>query len=212
MKLFRHYKGKPYKYVGQAKHSETLEDMVIYETRYENELGTTWVRPKNMFFETLDINGSSTSRFEKISLDLKSVDQITDAEIQTIAPIVAQVFGEWDEEWFYSKFQHHKKFHLILAYVEQQAVGFKLGYGLSQEEFYSWLGAVLPDFRGLGIAADLMRAQHEWCRTNGYRKIQTKTQNRFRDMLLLNIQFGFDIIGFHQSDKGPKIILEKMLE
>ncbi len=33
MKLFRHYKNKPYKYIGTAKHSETLEDMVIYETR-----------------------------------------------------------------------------------------------------------------------------------------------------------------------------------
>lgn len=55
-----------------------------------------------------------------------------------------------------------------------------------------------------------MKKQHEWCQMNGYSKVQTKTQNRFREMLLLNIRFGFDIIGYHMSNEGgPKIILEK---
>jgi hypothetical protein len=42
MKLYNHYKNKPYKYIGEAKHSETLEDVVIYETRYENKIGKLW--------------------------------------------------------------------------------------------------------------------------------------------------------------------------
>lgn len=57
-----------------------------------------------------------------------------------------------------------------------------------------------------------MKSQHEWCAKSGYKKIQTRTKNRFRDMLLLNIQFGFEIIGIHDSDEGgPKIILEKKI-
>ena len=39
MKLYHHYKNKPYTYLGLARHSETLEEMVIYETRYENDRG-----------------------------------------------------------------------------------------------------------------------------------------------------------------------------
>ncbi len=126
--------------------------------------------------------------------------------------IIKEAFGEWDPKWFYSTFNKHKKFYLNTAYIEDQPVAFKLGYEIDQTEFYSWLGGVIPDYRGLGIAADLMRHQHQWCQENGYKKIQTKTQNRFRDMLLLNIRFGFEIIGMHDSNEGgPKIILEKKL-
>ena len=91
-------------------------------------------------------------------------------------------------------------------------MAFKLGYKLNEREFYSWLGGVIPEFRGLGIASDLMKAQHEWARTQGYKRLQTKTQNRFRDMLLLNIRSGFNIVGYHSSDEGgAKIVLEKEL-
>ncbi|HEX4923335.1 MAG TPA: GNAT family N-acetyltransferase, partial [Bdellovibrionales bacterium] len=79
-------------------------------------------------------------------------------------------------------------------------------------EFYSWLGGVLPEYRGLGVASALMRAQHEWCAQNGYARILTKTQNRWREMLLLNIRHGFDVIGTYQSSRhGLKILLEKKL-
>lgn len=39
LKLYRHYKNKPYKYLGPVRHSETLENLVLYESLYENELG-----------------------------------------------------------------------------------------------------------------------------------------------------------------------------
>lgn len=212
MKLFRHYKNKPYKYVGQAKHSETLEDMVIYEARYENNLGKLWVRPKKMFFESVEASGTTTQRFKEISLEVSTTTQITEIEIKTIAMIMEKAFGEWDPKWFHSTFINHNKFHLSIAHIERRPVAFKLGYELTQREFYSWLGGVVPESRGLGIAADLMKIQHDWCRESGYKKIQTKTQNRFRDMLLLNIRFGFEVIGFHDSDDGgPKIVLEKKI-
>ncbi|NUM60131.1 MAG: GNAT family N-acetyltransferase [Bdellovibrionaceae bacterium] len=123
---------------------------------------------------------------------------------------MVKAFGQWDPKWFYSTFSNHSKFYLLLAFIENTPVAFKLGYDLNKNEFYSWLGGVIPEYRGLGIAADLMKKQHEWCQMNGYSKVQTKTQNRFREMLLLNIRFGFDIIGYHMSNEGgPKIILEK---
>lgn len=61
--IYRHYKGKEYKVIGIAKHSETLEDLVVYETLYENDLGKLWVRPLKMFTETVTVNGQLVPRF-----------------------------------------------------------------------------------------------------------------------------------------------------
>lgn len=213
MKLYYHYKNKPYKYVGTARHSETLEEMVIYETRYENTGGKTWVRPKGMFFESVQVDGKTRPRFSEIALKIVESTQVTDIEIQVIAEVSKSAFGSWDPKWFRSKFNNHQKYHFAAAHVEGKAVGFKLGYEHDAREFYSWLGGVNPEYRGLGIATDLMHCQHHWCRREGYEKIQTKTQNRFREMFILNLKQGFQVIGTHDSDEGGlKIVLEKKLK
>lgn len=211
-KLFNHYKNKPYKYIGLAKHSETLEDMVVYETRYQNQLGKIWVRPKSMFFESIEVDGKLTPRFREIEVEIQAKTEIAETELQAIAAIMQKAFGEWDAKWFGSTFRNHTRFFLLTAFIEGQPVAFKIGYETGSGVFYSWLGGVVPELRGLGLAADLMQRQHQWCIENGYLKIQTKTQNRFRDMLLLNIRFGFEIVGYHNSDEGgPKVVLEKKL-
>lgn len=92
-----------------------------------------------------------------------------------------------------------------------QLVGCKLGYERQPGHYYSWLGGVHPDFRGQGIAAELMRRQHAWCQAEGYRRIRTQTYNRWRAMLLLNLRHGFDIIGTVQGPRGLTIVLEKEL-
>ena len=60
-----HYKGNEYEVIGVAKHSETLEPMVVYKALYGD--GGLWVRPYGMFFETIEINGEKIPRFKKIS-------------------------------------------------------------------------------------------------------------------------------------------------
>lgn len=67
MKYFMHYKNKPYRMLGEAKHSETLEDVVIYECLYENPTAKVWVRPKQMFFENVTVEGKSVPRFKEIA-------------------------------------------------------------------------------------------------------------------------------------------------
>jgi len=58
---YRHYKGKEYEVIGIAKHSETLEYMVIYMALYgENGI---WVRPLKMFIEEVEMDGNKISRF-----------------------------------------------------------------------------------------------------------------------------------------------------
>jgi hypothetical protein len=61
---YRHYKGNEYIVIGVAKHSETLEEMVVYRQDY-GEQGL-WVRPKEMFLETVEVDGQLISRFEFI--------------------------------------------------------------------------------------------------------------------------------------------------
>jgi len=64
---YKHYNGNFYEVIGEAIHSETHEEMVIYKALYENvELGknAVFVRPKKMFIEEVDINGKKVSRFE----------------------------------------------------------------------------------------------------------------------------------------------------
>ncbi len=59
---YRHFKGHEYIVLGVAKHSETLEDMVVY--RDVSDKGKLWVRPLAMFLEQVEKNGKSVPRFE----------------------------------------------------------------------------------------------------------------------------------------------------
>lgn len=61
---YRHFKGKEYEVIHIARHSETLEDMVVYKALY-GEFGV-WVRPLSMFCEAVTRDGKTFKRFEKI--------------------------------------------------------------------------------------------------------------------------------------------------
>lgn len=61
---YRHYKGNEYEVIGMARHSETLEPMVIYKALYgDNEY---WVRPAGMWNETVEVNGKKFLRFAPV--------------------------------------------------------------------------------------------------------------------------------------------------
>ncbi len=61
---YEHYKGNRYKVLGAARHSETLEELVVYQALY-GERGI-WVRPLGMFLEKVEVNGKIVSRFRHI--------------------------------------------------------------------------------------------------------------------------------------------------
>lgn len=61
---YRHYKGGEYEVIGAARHSETLEPMVVYRPLY-NASGC-WVRPHAMFFDALIVDGREVPRFARI--------------------------------------------------------------------------------------------------------------------------------------------------
>ena len=61
---YRHFKGNMYEVIGIAKHSETLEEMVVYRALYGN--GGLWVGPASMWNETVERDGKVFRRFEYI--------------------------------------------------------------------------------------------------------------------------------------------------
>ena len=61
---YRHFKGNEYEVVAVARHSETLEEMVVYKALYGE--GGLWVRPAEMWNETVERDGKEVKRFEFI--------------------------------------------------------------------------------------------------------------------------------------------------
>lgn len=59
---YRHYKGNDYTVLGVARHSETLEEFVVYRQEYGDR--GLWVRPAAMFAETVVVDGKSVPRFQ----------------------------------------------------------------------------------------------------------------------------------------------------
>lgn len=60
--IYRHYKGNEYKVIAIAKHSETLEDLVVYQDLGNPE--KIWVRPRLMFDKPVIIDGVQSARFK----------------------------------------------------------------------------------------------------------------------------------------------------
>lgn len=61
---YEHYKGKRYAVIGIARHSETLEESVVYQALYGDH--GLWVRPLTMFMQTVEVNGQPVPRFRYV--------------------------------------------------------------------------------------------------------------------------------------------------
>lgn len=72
--IYKHYKSDhTYQVIGIARHSETLEELVVYKALYDSpEFGKDclWVRPKAMFLENVIVDGVEVERFEKIEQEV----------------------------------------------------------------------------------------------------------------------------------------------
>ncbi|GMV49080.1 MAG: hypothetical protein NBKEAIPA_00167 [Nitrospirae bacterium] len=61
---YRHYKGQDYEVVGVARHSETEEEFVVYRQLYGE--GSLWIRPMEMFLESVPVGGTLIPRFRRL--------------------------------------------------------------------------------------------------------------------------------------------------
>ena len=66
---YRHYKGGEYEVIGIGRHSETLEELVLYRALYESKdfgKNALWVRPLAMFIESVEVEGMLVPRFQLV--------------------------------------------------------------------------------------------------------------------------------------------------
>ena len=64
---YRHYKGNEYTVIGTVRHSETLEELVLYRQEYSDR--GLWVRPLEMFLETVTVDGRDLPRFQSLAIE-----------------------------------------------------------------------------------------------------------------------------------------------
>lgn len=212
-RFYKHYKNKPYRLINTVRHSETLEELVLYESLYENKLGRLWVRPKDMFYENIQIDGEMRPRFKEEVITYKTASLNQPEAREAFFKLYLEVFGEaLLLEKLNQKIQRYGPPHLLLAFDQIELVGFKIGFKTDENTFYSWLGGVRPLYRGLGIAQELMRRQHLYCELEKIKMIKTKTRPQFAEMLVLNLRAGFRITEHKmQVDGRSEILMEKNL-
>lgn len=143
--------------------------------------------------------------------------EIKESTLQEAYEVLCQI-AEFDHLQPLAKFAQRledKSALILVAYEADRAVGVKMGYALSETAFYTWMGGVIPAYRGQGIAQQLADAQVAWVRKHGYQSIQLKTRNRFKNMLHFALKDGFDLIGLSkekaESVADYRILLEKKL-
>lgn len=71
--VYRHYKGNLYRVLCVAKHSETLEDMVVYQDAIDE--AKVWARPLSMWSEEVDVGGKKLPRFQLLATGVDTRDE-----------------------------------------------------------------------------------------------------------------------------------------
>ena len=90
----------------------------------------------------------------------------------------------------------------LMAHLEGNPVGYKVGYRERPGAYYSYSGGVLKDYRGQGIASRLQAMQHGMIKARGYTSVYFNSFNKFRNMLLFGLDTGFVPVGVEYRPEG----------
>jgi predicted GNAT superfamily acetyltransferase len=150
---------------------------------------------------------------EKDKVNYKSINGNPDDNVyHEMVNLYSDIFDDADEVFFKQRIKEHSKLVSILAYYGNGLIGLKIGYPYNEDTFYSWVGGVLPKHRNQGIAKQLAFLQEQHAKRQGFSKLRTKSMNRFRTMMILNLKNGFDITKVYTNTKGQtKIVFEKII-
>jgi len=109
---------------------------------------------------------------------------------------------------------HGKNYLILVARHDGKPIGFKVGYQVSDNQFYSWLGGVTPEHRKMKVASQLRILQETWAIENGYKSISVKSMNKFPAMLQMLISCGYQVSGYESrgSITSSKIEFTKSFE
>ena len=121
------------------------------------------------------------------------------------------IFGACDRLDCTWRIENMPQLTVFGARRDNKLVAFKIGYAVTSQRYYSWLGGVHPDFRRLGLARQLMALQHDWIRNNGFLDVETKVMEGNVAMRDLNAATGFVQVGDTRTGETRKLILRKIV-
>ena len=124
--------------------------------------------------------------------------------------LCAHVFGNNNRDNLVWKLTQMPDVSVHLA-QQGQLVGFKIGYALARERYYSWLGGVHEDCRRQGIGLNLMERQHQRLQSRGFNSVETNTPYTNVAMIALNHRAGFHIVGTYIKNNLQRVIMAKEL-
>ena len=135
-------------------------------------------------------------------------------ELGLITELYNGVFSpRQDEDYFRRVFLGRHNVSMLVAILDQRHVGFIIGFELTPTTYFSRTAGVLPDFRRLSIATQLMHAQQAWAFEHHYTIIRFECQNQHRPMLHVAISEGYDLVGIRwdSATANNVVIFEKEL-
>lgn len=137
------------------------------------------------------------------------IDLLGLEDFELIANLYNQVFKPArDIAFFQRRYASRQNPLIMVAIVEDQPVGFSLGFELKPSVCFLWLYGVMADYRRAGIASQLMEACTAWAKQAGYTSVRMECQNHHRPMLHLGIKQRFDIVGIRwDPDRGENLVI-----
>ncbi|BDR14886.1 GNAT family N-acetyltransferase [Vibrio sp. STUT-A11] len=126
---------------------------------------------------------------------------IREGTLEEALQVVTRVKEFTNEETIESMAQRlgDKNSLILVAEKNSSILGFKIGYELDDDTFYSWFGGVAPQARNEGVAQMLLEAQEEWVAEQGYKTLKVKSRNQFPAMLRLLLRNGYIIEKFEEN-------------
>ena len=137
------------------------------------------------------------------------------ASVSEFRELTKRVFGEAaDESWLDSlkwRLERMPDVSVFVTEADSRWIGFKAGYAIAQDRYYSWLGGVDPEFRKQGIAKEMMRSQHNWLLSSRFQLLETHVEQDNEAMVRLNINNGLSVTGLFMKSGKPYFVMQKRL-
>jgi len=133
-------------------------------------------------------------------------------ELELINKLEKMIFGQARVTVTRLEDIKHKAALLLVAYFEDQPVGFKLGYLIPEKrKFFSWLGGVHPDHRNKGLAQELLDLQEQYVNSLGINIVYFTTFDRFPAMKQFGKKNGYLLVRSARENDEMKYWYEKDL-
>lgn len=140
--------------------------------------------------------------------------RIVEVDLSAIEIITELNLAIFNEERIINTFER-EDLMMLIAFVEGEAVGFKIGYRENRFVYYSAKGGVLPEYRRHGVARKMLYDMMRRARSRGYVRFAFDTfPNRGPGMAVMGLQEGFRVAkaDFNKTYKDWRIRLEKQLD